>query len=166
MADPFMGELRMVSFSYPPRGWAFCNGQLMPINQNQALFSLLGTQFGGNGQTTFALPDLRGRIPMHFGDSGHTIGEQMGEQAHTLTASEMPAHTHLVGATTQDATQSPPAGTALAKSPNMYVPFGSPTTIAPGTISNVGGSQPHENRQPYGVVNWTIALVGVFPSRN
>jgi microcystin-dependent protein len=164
MAEPFLGELRLVSFGYAPRGWALCNGQFLPINQNQPLFSLLGTTYGGNGQTTFALPDLRGRVPMHFGVQNQ--GAILGEEAHTVTLNEMPAHNHVAMASSASATQSVPAGAALASSANMYGPFNNPTTIQPATISNIGGSQAHENRQPYLVLNWMIALQGIFPSRN
>jgi microcystin-dependent protein len=164
MSEPYLGELKLVPWNYAARGWALCNGQFLPINQNQALFSLLGTMYGGNGQTTFALPDLRGRVPLHT--STLTQGASFGEEAHTLALNEMPAHNHLVMANNTSATGPAPGGAALASSPNMYAPFGNVTTIHPGTISNVGGSQAHENRQPYLALNWTIALQGIFPARN
>jgi microcystin-dependent protein len=164
MSEPFLGELKLVPWSYAARGWAFCNGQFLPINQNQALFSLLGTMYGGNGQTTFALPDLRGRVPLHVGTL--TQGQTLGEEVHTITLNELPAHSHLVMASNASATQAVPAGAALASSPNMYGPPNNPTPIRPGTITSVGGSQPHENRQPYLALNWMIALQGIFPSRN
>jgi microcystin-dependent protein len=164
MSEPFMGELKLVPWTYAARGWAFCNGQFLPINQNQALFSLLGTMYGGNGQTTFALPDLRGRVPMHVGTN--TQGASFGQEAHTITLNELPAHNHLVMANNTSATEPAPGGNVLASSPNTYVPFGNPTTIHPGTFSNVGGGQAHENRQPYLALNWMIALQGIFPSRN
>jgi microcystin-dependent protein len=164
VAEPFLGELKLIAFGYAPRGWAFCNGQFMPINQNQALFSLLGTMYGGNGQTTFALPDLRGRVPLHTGVD--TQGTRFGEEAHTVTTSELAGHTHLLMANNTAGTQAPPAGATLAASPNTYAPFNNPTTIHPATLTNVGGSQPHENRQPFLTLNWVIALQGIFPSRN
>jgi microcystin-dependent protein len=163
MGQPFMGELKLVSFNFAPQGWALCNGQFLPINQNQALFSLLGTTYGGNGQTTFALPDLRGRVPMHVG-GGFTQGQAGGQEAHTVTVAEMPAHNHLVSASTVAGNAADP--TILAPFSNGYGAFASPTTLHPATVANVGGSQPHENRQPYLVLNWCIALVGIFPSRN
>ena len=166
MSEPFLGELKLLSFNFPPKGWAQCSGQLVPINQNQALFSLLGTMYGGNGQTNFALPDLRGRVPLHRGSS-FTQGQRMGEQAHTVSISEMPAHNHFVSASSQNGSQADPK--ILAGISNAYAPMpasGGVTTLAPDTVSTVGGSQPHENRQPYLVLNWCIALQGIFPSRN
>src|SRR4051794_11044447 len=118
MAEPFLSEIRIMSFVYAPKGWALCNGQFLPINQNQALFSLLGTTFGGNGQTTFALPDLRGKVPIHVG-SGHTLGEKGGEQAHTLSLSEMPTHTHVLSGTSNAGTALVPGGNLLAKNANL-----------------------------------------------
>jgi microcystin-dependent protein len=163
MAEPFLGELRLMSFDFPPKGWALCNGGLLAINQNQALFALLGTMYGGNGQTTFGLPDLRGRAAMHNG-SGFIQGQSLGEQAHTVTQSEMPAHNHFVMASNQDGAAADPA--FPAQFANGYVTPTTPTTLHPATITNVGGSQPHENRQPYLVLSWCIALIGIFPSRN
>jgi microcystin-dependent protein len=160
-----MAELMLISWNYAPRGWAFCNGQFLPINQNQALFSLLGTTYGGNGQTTFALPDLRGRVPMHFGN-GFTQGEAGGQEVHTITQSEMPAHNHFVSATSSDANTPVPNNALLAGANNQYWDAVSLTTLDPGSVTNVGGSQAHENRQPYLVLNWVIALQGIFPSRN
>jgi microcystin-dependent protein len=165
MATPFLGELKLISWGFAQKGWAFCNGQFLPINQNQALFSLLGTMYGGNGQTTFALPDLRGRVPVHVG-MGLSQGNSLGQEVHTLTQTEMPAHNHLARANDTTATQAAPGGAALASSPNTYAPFGNATSIHPATLSNVGGSQAHENRQPYLALNWMIALQGIFPSRN
>jgi microcystin-dependent protein len=164
--DCFLGELRIMSFNFPPLGWAQCNGQLLPINQNQALFSLLGTTYGGNGQTNFALPDLRGRVPMHLG-AGFTQGERAGEEAHTLQQAEMPTHIHFGQASNTDGDGPAPGNTAvLASSPTKFYNSASAvTTLAPGTIGNVGGSQPHENMQPFLTVNVCIALQGIFPSQ-
>lgn len=162
MGTPFLGELRMLSFNYAPKGWAQCNGQPLPINQNQALFSLFGTMYGGNGQTTFALPDLRGRTPIHIG-SGFTQGQNGGQSAVTITLSTMPAHNHLLNATSAAAASNNPAGAFFAQA-NVYLnTLSSLTTWHPATITSVGGSQPHENRQPYLVINWSVALQGAFP---
>ncbi len=166
MATPFMSEIRIMGFNFAPQGWAQCNGQFLPINQNQALFSLLGTMYGGNGQTTFALPDFRGRVPMHVGN-GFTEGQAAGEEVHTISQSEMPAHNHFVQATSSASNTNLPDGNLLA---SINAPqYNSPTqltTLHPSSVTNVGGSQPHENRQPYLVLNFCIALQGVFPSRN
>jgi microcystin-dependent protein len=162
MSEPFLGELKLMSFNFAPKAWAQCNGQLLPINQNQALFSLLGTTYGGNGQTTFGLPDMRGRVPIHRGS--FTQGQRVGEESHTLNLNEMPAHTHSVFASSQNGNQADPK--ILAALSNAYTPPTNLTTIAPGTVSNTGGSQAHENRQPYLVLTWCIALQGIFPSRN
>jgi microcystin-dependent protein len=162
MAEPFLGEIRLMSFNFAPKGWALCNGQFLPINQNQALFSILGTTYGGNGQTTFALPDLRGRVPNHVG-GGFTEGGRGGEEAHTLTQSELPAHPHSFSASSTNADT--PDTTILAKSNNVYAPSGNLTTLSPASISATG-NQPHENMQPYAVISFCIALQGIFPSRN
>src|SRR5262245_46713306 len=144
MSEPFLAEIRILSFEFAPQGWAHCNGQVMPINQNQALFSLLGTTYGGDGNQTFALPDLRGRVPMHVG--AHTLGERAGREAHTLTLSELPEHTHLVNSTGNDATTGNPAGNVPARATSpMYRSPTSLTSLAPQTVSNVGGNQPHQN---------------------
>jgi microcystin-dependent protein len=171
MSTPFMGEMRIFSFNFAPKGWSMCNGQFLPINQNQALFSLLGTMYGGNGQTTFALPDLRGRVPIHSGGAGGWIqGQAAGQEAHTVTLSEMPAHQHLLTAsdTVADATGNVATGKLLGQSPSTIYSdaIADLTTWAPASISNVGGSQPHINQQPYIVLNVCIALIGIFPSRN
>jgi microcystin-dependent protein len=164
MSEPFLSEIRLMSFGFAPKGWALCNGQLLPINQNQALFSLLGTTFGGNGMTTFALPDLRGRTPLHMGNS-HTLGERGGEQGHTLTIAEVPVHTHVAQAAAADATVPIPTGNLLANANNLYSPAQSLTSLIPGTVANTGGSQAHLNMQPYLVLNFCIALQGIFPSQ-
>jgi microcystin-dependent protein len=165
MSEPFLGELRLMSWQGAAQGWAMANGQILPINQNQALFSLLGTMYGGNGQTTFALPDLRGRTATHFGN-GSTQGERFGEEAHTLIQSELPAHNHTVMGSQSNGDQAAPTGTVLAAALNQYHAATDFTTLPPATVTNVGGSQPHENRAPYLVLNWNIALQGIFPSRN
>jgi microcystin-dependent protein len=166
MAEPFMGEVRIMSFSFPPKGWALCNGQFLPINQNQALFALLGTSFGGNGQTTFALPDLRGCVPIHVGN-GHIIGEKAGQQAHTLTMSEMVQHNHLVKvATAATGGQPNPLNRYLGGANNAYHVGPGTTSMHPQTLTNAGGSQAHPNMQPYLVTSFCIALVGTFPSQN
>ena len=158
----------MMSFGFPPRGWALCDGQLLPINQNQALFSLLGTTFGGDGRVNFALPDLRSRTPIHVG-SGHTLGERGGEQAHTLSIAEIPTHTHVASASNTTANAPVPnnagTGLVLAQSPdNLYGPAASLVALDPGTVPNVGGSQAHLNMQPFLTLNFSIALQGIFPS--
>ena len=166
MAEPFLSEIRIFSFNFPPKGWAFCNGQFLPINQNQALFALLGTTYGGNGQTTFALPNLQGRAPMHFGN-GHTLGEAGGSTAVTLTMQQMPQHIHLLNVTNNAATATAPDNTVVvaAAPSNAYGAAGNLVAMAP-TVGNVGGSQPHQNMQPYLGLNFCIALQGIFPSRN
>jgi microcystin-dependent protein len=165
MSDPFIGEIKLISFNFAPRGWALCNGQVLPINQNQALFSILGTMYGGNGQTTFALPNMQGRVPVH--QSGGNVGQAAGEETHTLTAAEMPAHVHP--AVAQSAPTNPgvsPAGAIWAQAPTAaYAPVPN-ITMNSAAVQNSGGSQPHENRAPYLVLNFVIALVGIFPSRN
>jgi len=167
MGTPFMGEIKIISWNFSPKGWAYCNGQFLPINQNQALFSLLGTMYGGNGQTTFALPDFRGRVPVHMG-SGFTEGQAGGQEFHTVTQSEMPAHNHFVQATEADADAATPPGAVFGKNGSQpyQSSFTALTTLHPSTVSNVGGSQPHENRQPFLVLGFIIALQGAFPSQN
>jgi len=167
MATPYISELKIFSFGFAPKGWALANGQTLPISQNQALFSLLGTTYGGNGQTTFQLPNLQGRVPLHFGN-GFSLGQTAGEESHTLLLSEIPAHTHSVGVSNAAATSASPSSSTLAVSTaEPYAAFGASlvdlnaATVAPG-----GGSEPHENRQPFLVLNVCIALQGIFPSRN
>lgn len=173
MADPFLGEIRIFSFNFAPKGWAMCNGQFLPINQNQALFSLLGTMYGGNGQTTFALPNLQCRVPNHIGQ-GLIQGQAGGEFAHTLSMQELTTHLHsvsanqaVVGAAT-NATQGVPTGNFLANSgkATYSTSFPGNSAMHPTAVTNVGGSQPHNNMQPYLTLNFCIALIGIFPSRN
>jgi microcystin-dependent protein len=172
MSNPYMSEIRIMSFNFPPKGWALCNGQLLSINQNQGLFSLIGTTYGGDGRTTFALPNLQGRVPIHF-PSGARPGVVAGEAEHTLQVTEMPMHSHLMMATATAAQLAAPDPTnsrflAQAKSPasavNIYSTANQNITFAQNAIANTGGSQPHENRQPYLVLNFCIALQGIFPS--
>ena len=165
MAEPFLSEIRIMSFAFAPKGWALCNGQLLPINQNQALFSLLGTTFGGDGRVNFALPDLRGRTPIHVG-SGHTLGEQGGAQAHTLSIAELPTHTHVVNASSTNAATPIPSGNVLAASNNLYASPTNLTSLNPSVVTNIGGSQSHLNMQPFLTLNFCIALQGIFPSPN
>lgn len=163
MSTPFLGEIRIISFNFAPRGWALCNGFLLPINQNQALFSLLGTTYGGNGSTNFALPNLQGRVPIHRG-SGFTQGQTGGEAAHTLTLSELPAHSHAPAASTNLANQAQPTNNFWSAT-GSYAPTSSGGMNA-ASILAVGGSQPHTNLSPYLVLNFVIALQGIFPSQN
>ena len=180
MAEPFMSEIRIFSFNFPPKNWAFCNGQLLPINQNQALFSLLGTTYGGNGQTNFALPNLQGRTPIHVGNN-HNLGEAAGTPSVTLTVAQMPQHIHQLSAqqavqpanaTAQDPTGKLFAGGQVAAQGGGTVPvslYGPPnnlTPMSPQTVGNNGGSQPHNNMMPYQALNFCIALQGIFPSQN
>ncbi len=176
MAEPFLSEIRIFSFVFAPKGWALCNGQFLPINQNQALFSLLGTTYGGNGQTTFALPDLRGKVPIHEG-SGHTLGETAGSYAVTINIQQLPQHQHTfdknvcVDSATANANVGDPTGafwsnngkTAYStQDPNNPINTGA---MHPSTVSNVGGSQPHNNIQPFLTLSFCIALQGIFPSQ-
>jgi microcystin-dependent protein len=168
MSEPFLSEIKIVSFNFPPKGWALCNGQLLPINQNQPLFALLGTQYGGNGQTNFALPNMRGRVPIHVG-SGHTLGEAAGSTSVTVNIQQLPTHMHGVQATNVDVPANraaQPAGNFLGPVNNLYGPAQSLTTLHPSTVTSVGGSQPHNNMMPYLVLNFIIALQGIFPSQN
>lgn len=164
MAEPFLSEIRIMSFVFAPKGWALCNGQLLPINQNQGLFSLLGTTFGGDGRVNFALPDLRGRTPIHVGSS-HTLGERGGEQAHTLSIAEIPTHTHTVNFSTQPAATDNGSTNVPAQTvSNIYGPPQNLTAMAANSVGNIGGSQAHLNMQPFLTLNFCIALQGIFPS--
>jgi microcystin-dependent protein len=163
MAEPFLSEIRIMSFSFAPKGWAMCDGQLLPINQNQALFSLLGTTFGGDGRVNFALPDQRGRTPIHVG-SGFTLGERGGEQAHTLSVAELPTHQHVAMGASNNTDTNIPGGNILGSFANGYKADNNLTPLSPTTISNVGGSQAHLNMQPYLTLTFCIALQGIFPS--
>lgn len=167
MADPFLAEIRIVPFNFAPKGWALCNGQLLSIAQNQALFALLGTTYGGNGQSTFALPDLRGRMPFHVGD-GLSLGQEGGAESHRLTLSELPAHTHAVRASSQPANRADPQQAAwAASSGGTNFAKGAPnTTMQAKLVSSVGGNQAHENRQPFLTLCFAIATQGIFPSPN
>src|ERR1043166_1277513 len=171
MAEPFLSEIRIFSFNFAPKGWALCNGQLLPINQNQALFSLLGTTYGGDGRVNFALPNLQGRAPNHFGN-GFNLGQTGGETAHTVTMSELPTHTHFLTANmavvdaNNNATQGVPTSNYWANSGKaQYTTAASNAVMGPSAVTNVGGSQPHLNMQPYLVLNFCIALQGIFPSQ-
>ncbi|AKV03629.1 Microcystin dependent protein [Labilithrix luteola] len=163
MGTPYLGEIRIVSFFFAPKGWALCNGQLLSINQNTALFSLLGTTYGGDGRTTFALPNFQGRMPIHFGN-GYTQGQASGEAAHTLVLSET-LHGHLVTGMTGPRVVTNPANAVLASGDTFGA--GPPTaTLAATAVDTAGGGQPHQNMQPYLALNFCIALQGIFPSRN
>ncbi|MEZ4771046.1 MAG: tail fiber protein [Caldilineales bacterium] len=172
MSEPFLAEIRIVGFTFAPRGWAFCDGQILPINQNQSLFSLLGTTYGGDGRTTFALPDLRGRAPAHVGNSGSgpniNLGQRSGEETHTLSAAEMPQHVHALQASSADGNTTNVGNALLAREAGgIYQASASnPVQIQAGVVANTGGSQAHDNMQPYLALNFCIALQGLFPSRN
>jgi microcystin-dependent protein len=168
MAEPFLAEIRIMSFGFPPKGWALCNGQLLPINQNQALFSLLGTTYGGDGRVNFALPDLQARTPVHLG-SGYTLGQRGGEQTHTLSISELPTHTHTANAANVAATSNAPSNARMISQSggaNLYAAASNVNAMAQQAIANVGGSQAHQNMQPFLTLSFCIALQGIFPSQN
>ena len=171
MAEPFLSEIRLMSFVFAPSGWALCNGQLLPINQNQALFALLGTTYGGDGRVTFALPDLHGRSPLHVG-AGTSLGERGGEETHTLTVAELPGHSHALSASSDVANTHLPGAALPAGKPrggiNRYAAAGSGNSaLHPGSLTSApGGGQAHNNLQPYLTLNFVIALQGIFPSPN
>ncbi|MBR9764904.1 MAG: phage tail protein [Rhodobacteraceae bacterium] len=170
MAEPFLGEIRMVGFNFPPRGWAFCDGQILPIAQNQSLYSILGTTYGGDGISTFALPDLRGRTPVHKGN-GISLGESAGTETVTLTTAEIPEHIHYAKASVSVGNTASPGGHVLAAETSgdfAYAEFSETDAIAlrAGTLMYSGGSLPHNNMQPYLTLAFCIAIQGLFPSRN
>lgn len=166
MSEPFLGELRIVSFSFAPRGWALCNGQLLPINQNQALFALLGTMYGGDGQTSFALPDLRGRVPVHSG-GGVVQGERFGSESHVLTPAQIPGHTHAVAASNRPGASRTANGSVWAATPSVAgYSRSADATMGDAHVATAGGSQPHPNMAPFQVLNVVIALQGIFPARD
>ena len=171
MGTPYLGEVKITAFNFAPKGWALANGQLMPINQNQALFSIYGTSFGGDGRVNFALPDIRGKVPIHRG-STNTLGSVGGQESHTVTISEMPAHNHFTVVNTSTAPDTggniPGTDKRLANSngASLYHPFGSQQLMNAGMIGNAGGSQPHNNMMPYEVLSFCVALQGVYPSQN
>ena len=172
MSEPFLAEIRMVGFNFAPRGWAFCDGQILPINQNQSLYSLLGTTYGGDGRTSFALPDLRGRTPIHTGRSNggadHQLGSKSGEETHTLSAGEMPQHDHTLNASSNNANVDTTEGHLLGSNSfsGHYKDSGTLVALDARSVASVGGGQAHENMQPYLTINFCIALQGLFPSRN
>ena len=171
MSEPFLAEVRIVGFNFPPRGWAFCDGQILPINQNQSLYALLGTTYGGDGRTSFALPDLRGRVPVHAGrNAGRTFGQgqRAGEETHQLTIAETPAHDHELNANNGDTNRSDePTNHVLGKAAvDVYAPPGTIVGMGTDSVANAGGGQAHENMMPYLVLSFCIALRGLFPSRN
>jgi microcystin-dependent protein len=170
MPEPFLGEIRMTSFNFPPKGWGLCNGQLLPINQNQALFSLLGTTYGGDGRVTFALPNLQGCVPVHAVGGSIVQGQRSGSETVSLTSSQVPGHAHPILGSANQATSTNPAGAVLAQKPrggaNVYGAAAN-TSLSPETLTAAaGGSQPHNNMQPYSVLSFVIALTGLYPSRD
>jgi len=166
VAQPYVGEIRMFAGNFAPAGWMFCEGQLLPISEYETLFNLIGTTYGGDGQSTFALPDLRGRVPMHFG-GGFTLAETGGVETVTLTVSQIPSHTHALLATSSLATQQNVSPNVLAEATlfNPYINVAPTSPMAPNAVSPVGGSQPHDNFQPYLCVDFIISLFGIFPSQ-
>jgi microcystin-dependent protein len=172
VSDPYVGEIRMFGGNFAPAGWAFCDGSLMPISENETLFNLIGTTYGGDGQTTFALPDLRGRVPVHMGSQSgqtYTIGEEAGVETVTLTVNQLPIHTHAAVGTTDVATTTQPQGevpasVSAAGTVNAYGVLTPLTSLDPSTLAAAGGSQPHENMQPWLCVSFIISLFGIFPS--
>ena len=165
MSDAFLAEIRMFSFGFAPKGWALANGQFLPINQNQALFSLLGTTYGGNGQTTFQLPDLRGRTPIHMGN-GHTLGEAAGTESVTINIQQLPTHLHFINASGDNADNINPGNNRFGGFNAGYTAPADLVPLVPAAVTSIGGSQPHTNQSPYGVISFGIALQGIFPSQN
>jgi microcystin-dependent protein len=166
VSQPVLGQIYMFAGNFAPRGYAFCNGQVLSIQQNAALFSLLGTTYGGDGQTTFSLPNLQGRIPVHVGN-GFVLGQTGGETTHTLTTNEMPAHIHTASGASSVGTQRSPQSNVWAASTSPVFSNSAPnTTMAPQALAQAGGSQPHDNMPPYQVVNFIIALEGIYPTRS
>lgn len=168
MSEPFLAEIRMMGFNFAPRGWAFCDGQILPINQNQSLYSLLGTIYGGDGRTSFALPDLRGRVPIHVGQSGgssYNEGQKGGEETNQLTAAQIPPHNHTVNTAASDGDSPVPIDNSLAGYNNGYN-NGTNLVGLTNEVANAGGGQAHNNMQPTMVVNFCIAIQGLFPPRN
>ena len=167
MSEPFLAEIRIFGFNFPPRGWATCDGQTLPINQNQSLYSLLGTTYGGDGRTDFALPDLRGRHPVHRAGSGFPLGGKAGEETHALQLGEIPSHDHVLQGSSDNATSTDPGGAVLARATgNAYRTPSNLVPMHPDVIGNAGAGQGHDNMQPFQVLNYCIALQGLFPSRN
>jgi len=165
MSTPFLSEIRLMSFNFAPKGWALCNGQLLPINQNQALFSLLGTTYGGDGRVNFGLPDLRARVPMHMGN-GHVLGERAGEDSHTLRLTEIPTHVHGLQASPSSGNSGIAGNNILASAAAYSASPSTLTSLTSATVASIGGSQPHANEQPYLVLSYCICLQGIFPSRS
>lgn len=171
MSDPYIGEIRMFGGNFPPAGWAFCDGQLVPISENDALFTLIGTTYGGDGQETFALPNLQSRVPMHSGAGGDGITYQLGEsggvESVTLTTQQIPIHNHIQLASNDPAQVQTPGGNIPAQGAGViYTSSSSPIPLSPQTLTPVGGSQPHENMQPFLCISFIISLFGIFPSQN
>lgn len=170
MSDPFLSEIRLMSFAFAPKGWALCNGQLLPINQNQALFSLLGTTFGGDGRVNFALPDLRGRVPVHVDNNAYLLGTRGGAENVTLAENQMPAHTHTLHISSALATSASPLGALPGKKGrlgrDLFAAPGNTAALSPDAVTSAGGGQPHTNMQPYLTICYAIALQGIFPSPN
>ena len=166
MAQPYVGEIRMFAGNFAPAGWMFCEGQLLPISENETLFQLIGTTYGGDGQSTFALPDLRGRVPIHQGN-GFILAETGGAEEITLTVNQIPAHSHPMLASTAPGTQNAPNNNVTASSPSVTLYTGDVTdsNMSPNAVGPVGGSQPHSNFQPYLCVDFIISLFGIFPSQ-
>jgi microcystin-dependent protein len=173
MGEPYVGEIRMFGGNFAPQGWAFCNGALLPISENDVLFNLIGTTYGGDGQATFALPDLQGRVPVHAGQGpgisqNYQLGEKAGGESVTLTAQQIPVHTHAFMATTAAASSNDPGGQVIAQSGQraVYTQDSTNTNLAPSAVSSIGGSQPHDNMAPYLCISFIISLFGVFPSQS